>query len=297
MRLIQLTKDTFYFDLPSSVGLYLLNSHDCCLIDSGEKLEQVREMGDFLHNLGYEVKAILSTHFHPDHSFGHGWWQQHSNCDIYASLFDAAFLENPNLSPYSLYSAHPLRVLNNRYLLAPGCQVTHRVESGVQTIAGKEFIALSLPGHTPGHLGWVTPDQVLFAGDALLAPHILKTAKLNYTADVSKHINTLGCLQLSSYSPVIVSHGGQLDNLHDAVLINQQAMYAILNFIRALLAERSLSIEDTLAALVNEFGLPLNNSQYFLYRATVSAYLAYLCEERAAFIHLNQGRMFFTSNR
>lgn len=293
MQMVRVTDKTFYFDCPSIIGLYLLNNQECCLIDSGEKIEQAEEIESVLRERGYRVSAIVTTHFHPDHCYGHSWWQAKSGCTIYASSFDAALLENPEISPYSLYTAVPLPVLKNRFLLAPRCQVTHRIEAGPQVIGGQVFTAVDLGGHTPGHLGWVTPDGVLFAGDALLAPSVLDASKLNYTADVYQHIHSLDNLRQIPSQWVIASHGGILDPIDEAISVNLQAMENIISTIRRYLSPGGASLEDILAQLIVDWGLPLNHSQYYLYRATVSAYLAYLYQQREIRIHLNEGRMLF----
>jgi len=297
MQVVQVARSTYYFDLPSVIGLYVFQDQTCCLIDSGEQTPPNAEVQNYLKQQGYQVKAILSTHFHPDHSAGHGWWQERQACAIYASPFEAALLENPELSPFSLYTASPLKVLKNRFLLAPRCQVTHRVNQGIQFIEGEEFAAVNLPGHTLGQLGWVTPDGVLFAGDSVIAPGILSISKLNYTADVGKHIHTLEDLNTSGYSQVITAHGGLLPDLAAAIAANQEAVELLLTKIRELLGSGELSIEDVVAALITELELPFNYSQYFLFRATVSAYLAYLCQQRAAITRLKEGRLLFTGKR
>lgn len=56
-----------------------------------------------------------------------------------------------------------------------------RVFSALDTaveVDGRSFGLIPLPGHTPGHTGIVTPDNVLYVGDAVLSRRILQAAKL-----------------------------------------------------------------------------------------------------------------------
>ncbi|MGE5381692.1 MAG: MBL fold metallo-hydrolase [Methylocystaceae bacterium] len=297
MQVIQVGPATFYIDLPSIIGVYLFADHTCCLIDTGDQIEQIKQVNSYLHEHGYLVKAVLSTHFHSDHCAGHGWLQQQGPCAVYASPFEAAVLENPELSGFSLYTAAPLKVLNNRFLVAPSCQVTHRVNSGIHMINNQQFRAVALPGHTFGQLGWETPDGVCFVGDSLIAPHILKANKMNYIADVGMHINTLNGLKEAGITLAVAGHGGLLDDYLSVITANQQNVEIWLSSINEFIDGRSLSIEDVVAELYNRFQLPLNHSQYFTVRSTASAYLSYLYQQRQALTQLNQGRLTFIGKR
>lgn len=297
MQVVQVGPATFYFDFPSIIGLYLFADHTCCLIDTGDQIGQIEQINTYLHQHEYTVKAVLSTHFHPDHCAGHGWLQQQGFCAVYASPFEAAVLENPEISLISLYTAAPLKVLNNRFLIAPSCQVTNRVDPGMHMVNNQQFKAVSLPGHTFGQLGWVTPDGICFAGDSLIAPHILISNKMNYIADVGMHINTLKELKGSEFNKVVVGHGGLLNDFSAAIIANQQNIETWLTSIQEFIDGYSLSIEDVVAALYSRFQLPLNHSQYFTIRSTASAYLSYLCRQRQAFTRLNQGRLTFIGSR
>lgn len=294
MQAIQVAAATYYFDFPSIIGLYLLDDHNCCLIDSGEKIEHVQHVYACLHEQGYQVKAILSTHFHPDHCSGHGWLQNRQpECAIYATSFEAAILENPELSPFTLYTAAPPKVLQNRYLLAPPCRVTHRIKPGITRINNQEFKTVDLAGHTLGHLGWVTPDGVLFAGDSLIAPAVLASTKMNYTADVGTHINTLNSLQTEPFAKVVSAHGGLLSDVPAAVIENQAAVKTLLLTIQELISVGSVSLEDIMAGLFEHLDLPFNHSQYYLIRATTSACLTYLYQQRLVATQLKSGRLLY----
>ena len=69
------------------VFVYLIEAKSCYLIDSGvcgSEKEIAQYMKDNGRNIS-EVKAIFLTHAHPDHIGTAAWFQEHTDCKIFAS--------------------------------------------------------------------------------------------------------------------------------------------------------------------------------------------------------------------
>ena len=100
----------------ASLGLYLGADKHCILIDSGAVADG-QQVVSILQKQGWEVSALINTHAHVDHSGANRIIADTFGATVYASAAEKAFLENPWLAPYILFSAHPPRSLANRFIV------------------------------------------------------------------------------------------------------------------------------------------------------------------------------------
>jgi glyoxylase-like metal-dependent hydrolase (beta-lactamase superfamily II) len=146
------------------------------LIDAGMEADG-RDMRAGLERIGAEVsdvRAILLTHWHNDHSSGAEALRAASGATAYHHR-----LEQPN---FRRTAVRGVRAALSDWLPDHGAPAALKavvgqsppralgeavlVEGG-ERIEGR-FLAVHTPGHTAGHLSFVhEPDGVLFAGDAL----------------------------------------------------------------------------------------------------------------------------------
>ncbi|NLJ71629.1 MAG: MBL fold metallo-hydrolase [Syntrophomonadaceae bacterium] len=278
MRLKQITDRSYYIDFPSLVGVYRLNDSDCLLIDSGASKAFGKRAMKILAERGLKVHSIINTHFHGDHSGGNQAIQKASNCDIYASKLEKVFLENPILSPYGIYSAYPIAPLKNKFLMCEPSLVTEVIEGDTITIMDEEFKIINLAGHTLGQIGVITPDGVLFVGDAIISDKNIEKFPFLYIANLAYHLETLEKLRETNYPAVVLSHGGLIKDWRGAISLNEEQIKVIINIILGFVKEAK-SREEICDEVIKKLDLPINTSQYFLISASVSAYLTYLCEE------------------
>ena len=81
------------------VYLYIIEADALYMIDSGvygcEK--QVMEYLSAIGRNTSEIKCIFLTHAHPDHIGSAAWFQEHTNCNIYASEGERRWIEDIDL--------------------------------------------------------------------------------------------------------------------------------------------------------------------------------------------------------
>lgn len=270
---------TYYMDLAgSAVGIYVFDNGNCLLIDSGDRASNASLILETIRQNDLTVQGIINTHAHADHCAGNCRIQEATNCDIYASTIESYAINEPMIGLYCLYSANPIRMLKNRFLLAEPSRVNHTVMPGDLLINGGSFQILDLKGHSTGQIGVVTPDGVAFVGDSLIDPNILKNFNFLYIGNVEDQFQTLDNLKQNAKT-VFLTHGGIVQNVEYAIKQNEDLLKHIAEFIKNLLV-LALTREQIVQLTANEFNLPLNRTQYFLASSSVSAFLSYLSNRK-----------------
>ena len=274
-----LTGNTWYFSDATNIGVYVFRDHSCLLIDSGAGEASAKKVLAVLAERGITVYGIFNTHAHADHCGGNQYLQEKTGCRIYASGMERVFLENPVLLPALLYSAAPLRVLKNRFLMPHPSRVSDEVTAGVRTICGEDFEYLPLSGHTPGHMGLRTPDDVVFVGDCVMTEEMMERLPIFFLTDVSEQWASLERLGETPGEIFVPSHGAILEELSSALERNssilQESIENLCNFLQT-----PRSREEVVAHTIRRYALPMNSSQYYLLSATLSAFLAELHNSR-----------------
>lgn len=119
-ELIQVSKNSFYIQSPSKIGLVRLNDTHVCLIDSGSDKEAGRKVRQILDANSWQLTAIFNTHSNADHIGGNKYLQGQTGCKIYAPGVECAFTSYPVLEPSFLYGGFPPEDLRRKFLMAPG---------------------------------------------------------------------------------------------------------------------------------------------------------------------------------
>lgn len=133
-------------------------------------------IGEGLRGIGRsfeDVKAILITHSHADHSGSAAAVKAESRASLYASEADAPAIEGvfkPPSPPTPLY-VKPLAVFMSLMPGPPAAEVDHFVSEASEASLPGDLRAIDTPGHTPGHTSFLLDrgDGVLFVGDAAKA--------------------------------------------------------------------------------------------------------------------------------
>lgn len=188
------------------IPVYLLNEGEAVLLDSGYA-EDRPQLDALLREKGLRVRAILGSHSHNDHSGNHSYYQS-LGAEIILPQTEAALVSDAALLTSAYWPATAREIAREfPHLLIRSDRSFPQEAAGVE-IAGRAFGLLPLPGHTPGHTGIITPDDVLYVGDALLSPEVLHRAKLPSTADWETDLASKRRLETVSHSGYLLAHSG-----------------------------------------------------------------------------------------
>lgn len=120
-----------------------------------------------------DVKAILITHSHADHSGSAAAVKAETNAGVYASEADAPAIQGDIKppSPPTPFYVKPLAFVMSLMPGPPAVNVDHFVSEATENLLTGDLRAIDTPGHTPGHTSFLLDRAggVLFVGDAAKA--------------------------------------------------------------------------------------------------------------------------------
>lgn len=137
---------------------------NAAIIDPGGEAEKLIQR---IEELGLNLKVILLTHAHLDHVGAAEALKQHFNVEIWGPQEEDQFLfESLPEQAQRFGLPHINAFLPDRWL--------H--EGEVINIGDFQFDILHLPGHTPGHIGFIEKEKkAAFTGDVLFQGGIGRT--------------------------------------------------------------------------------------------------------------------------
>ena len=211
----KITERTEYVSVDESlIGIYHLNGGNrVVLIDAG-----AREEPEFLADIkarGLEVAAILCSHLHFDHISTAGLIYEQFHMPSYAHYLEEREKEFPT-----------------RWF-----PITRIREDEPLIIDGQKFEVIYTPGHTKGHLAFVTPDSVCCVGDAFMSEKPLSVSKIPFFEDVDLAIESMELIRETKCDAYLLCHEGiiypgELDRIIDLNIEKELELYRmVLDFV------------------------------------------------------------------
>lgn len=162
------------------LGTWMVNSF---LIDGDEGVILVDTLASNSQNLVAEglneigrsladVRAVLLTHSHTDHTAGAAAVKAVSKAPIYASAAETPAIQGavkPPMPPTPWY-VRPMFWMSVLFS-SPPAEVDHLVSEDSRELLPGDLRAIDTPGHTPGHMSYLLDRAggVLLVGDAAVA--------------------------------------------------------------------------------------------------------------------------------
>jgi len=292
MKLLNINKDTYYFDNPSIIGLYRINDKDVILIDTGLDDSATRKVLRIINENNWNLIAVINTHSHADHCGGNKFIQKKTKAEFYAPKIEKSYIESPIIEPHFLYGAYPPKDLMVKFLQAEESKIDHILEEGKLVIKDKVFDIINLKGHSPNQMGIITPDNVFFVADSIIDSDIIKKYKLLYNYSVEELLSSLDILKNIEAGYYVLSHGGVKRDISSDIKENQNAIDKVNMTIESIL-ETGMIKNDIHKFISKKFGIDENIPNYYLNDSLLSSHLSYLVNNNKITFELINGEIIY----
>ena len=253
---VRIAGDTYYMPEITNSGFV-----GGLVIDTGPE-ESVYE--------GVQIDRLAITHGHADH-FAAAWALRRDGATVVASRDDASLVENPDINIRGMFSwAKPGDILVSKLFLGTPC----KVDAIVEHWRDRRAAPIALPGHTLGHTGFLTPDKVLFTGDALYLKSLWARHPLPYSIAPDMVAASLEVIRDLDFDWLVPGHGELVDRetAEGHIDFHLAQIEELEGYLLEML-ETPRTTEQVIALVSEERGLSDNPAQYWLAVTTVKGFL------------------------
>lgn len=224
------------------------------------------------------LDTLAITHGHADH-FSIAHVLRARGARVLAARDDAALIENPDINIRGMFSwAKPSDEMTTKLFRGIPCQVDGYIEE----FADERAKALHLPGHTLGHTGFLTADEVLFTGDALYLRELWVKHPLPYAIDPGMVARSLEAIRATPFVWLVPAHGRPVPR--DEAEEHLDFHLGQIRDVEELLLDGlrdGKTTEQAVAYVSERRGLAENAAAYWLAVTTVKGYLGELLSRGA----------------
>ena len=186
--------------------VYKITEKDIVLIDTGYAKLDRAGLTALIEDNGFHLLGVICSHAHFDHSGNVRYFQQRNGAKAAAQLIEAGISVNPDA-----YRANYVALTygKSREYFLEECFTADVIigpEDAWLDFCGARFGILPLPGHSAGHIGVVTPDNVAYVGDCLLDQQQIDSAKLLTSMFIARDLQSKEFLRQTDYAAYILAH-------------------------------------------------------------------------------------------
>ena len=186
--------------------IYRVTDADMILIDTGYAKLDRTGLTALIEDRGFHLRGIICSHAHFDHSGNVRYLQQRCGAKAAAHIIEAGISVNPDA-----YRANYVALTygKSREFFLEECFVADTIigpEDDFLDFCGVRFGILQLPGHSAGHIGVVTPDNVAYVGDCLIDQQQIDSAKLPTSMFIARDLQSKEFLRRTQYDAYILAH-------------------------------------------------------------------------------------------
>ncbi|MCY0859843.1 MAG: MBL fold metallo-hydrolase [Sulfolobaceae archaeon] len=147
-----------------------------------------------------------------------------------------------------------------------------------------EVEEIPLPGHTPGHVGYIVDGKVLYAGDSFFGNKVIENFVIPYYIDITKGLESLDKLKelIKGVDYVVISHGPTYDNKNKMLSVLQYNIDYLNNLIKNvkdMIRDKERSVEEIVVKLLKDKGREVTPSSIILDSLTVKSILIHIGAE------------------
>ncbi len=284
-----------------AIGIYRYGN-TVLLIDSGSDEQSAGDVANVLTEHNFTVGAIINTHCHPDHCGGNSFFQKkYPDVKIYAAYDEKLFIEDPKWAPRCFCgNAAPFAGLKNKHLapLKPSTLTgTIPYKDATFIIDDQSMTIVTLPGHTPGSIGVITPDNILYSGDALFGKATFTKHPVLFYTDIENTLASFKKLAALHVDACVLYHGGIIHNLAQVAQEHEQRVLETKDAILHIVKHKEPSLDILTQEIMKLYNISGNIISFTLTQTTIRAYLTKLESEGALTIGVKEGLLQITATQ
>ena len=281
--------------------LYLVDSGNCAT--DGEWV--LKYIDDYYKKLNkkYIIKAIITTHGHPDHFGGHKTIKDKTGCEIWAAEEDVLPMGNPLVHCTVLWGGYPPHELRNPYFTPERIDVYRFIEDDdVFQLSGDRTISyIDLSGHTYKCLGIIVSnkkgEKIIFTGDAIFTREELGKFWIPFIVNPDQFLDSLRKIpKIDNTLCLIPSHGDVIYNdiIEETAEFNEISVLSAKQSIRNALKNKEFSTIDEITKYVADLnGYKMSFGQYSLMNSTIKSYLTIMHDKGEVEIKIEENVLYF----
>lgn len=297
MELKQALGNTWYLEDWQLIPLYRTDPNHCILLDTG-LFSQRQDIEDALAAAGLTPIGILGSHAHNDHSSNHHYFQQRYHIPVALSLGEAGLCCSlENLKSHFYMNSMGEFIANDRvcHMVVRADRIILPEEEKID-FCGVEFQIVHTPGHSVDPIAVITPDGVLYLGDALLTGSELDSARFPYHFCFQQAIETMQKLPSIPARCYLAAHRGVYETLGDLPQRNIQLIQSRAEGILKCL-DRPLNLSQLSLRVCESFHLRSRaKGAVALYERNVRSYLEYLLDTKRVVSVVKNGIFYYQAN-
>ena len=298
MNLINIKGNTFYIKGGTNTGIYLFEDRTALMIDPGLSGIRPKNIMKMLKKNGINLKFIINTHEHDDHYASCNQFKlENNNIRILSSKYAKIYIDNPELFSKYILGGRPNKFFYKslKSELIYDLRVDETIDEGKLILNKDVFEVIEFKGHTPGSIGIMTKDNILFIGDLLVSKKMLNKYDFLFIFDIEEYLKSLKKLRNIDFEYIVLGHGKNVISKEDSEeLINMHeiSINKYLNQIRLELNE-PMGLEQLLKNIIIKNNLSYNYKEFYFYKSSLMSAISYLCDLDEIQYILKEGELLY----
>ena len=297
MELKHVKGNTYVIDTNAgTLAFYKTNEHEGILIDTGFARSDRDLLVKVFEENGVRPIGIIVSHTHYDHAGNAEYLKYRYHCPIMASLAEAGTASS-TMAYRCAYPAMTPKEIED--MMGGECYTVDEVimpNERIKTFCGVPFGILPLAGHTPGHIGIITPDHVAYLADTLMSEDVMFASKMPSCVCREEDLKAKKSLHALKCEAYILAHHGVYEDITDLIDRNISYVYNRAEVVYSCL-EGDMSEEEWVRAVYCK--LEMHSTQPFkcpVCERNMRSFIDYLADGGRVCIERRQGVCWYHKN-
>lgn len=303
MNLINISGNTFYIRGGTNTGLYLFNDNSALIIDPGLSGARPNKIIKMLDERNIELKYIINTHEHNDHFGACSQFKEYYKDEQILSSEEAKlYIEKLDLFPKYIMGGKSNTFMDNKLKcrLSKEISIDTVITEGILNINNKQFEIFDFKGHTPGSIGILTDDKVLFVGDLLVGENMLSKYDFLFLFDIEYQIKSLEKIKDIDFEYLVIAHSKKFiskDESYKIIDKHKRSIEKYINQVRSYLNKPN-TVENVLKNIIVNNNLSYGYKEYHFFKSSLISLISYLIDLGEIEYILDDGQLlYYTKNK